>query len=955
MDKEVIKKVWTLSLKLVLIYLTYGLAWVFFTDKLAYILIKNPYFLTVFQTTKGFLFVAISALILCGFLLQTFTKIINSEKRIRESEKRWRSLVQNAPDIVLLTSNSGEINYINRDFDGILREDAIGKKLTKFLPSKYSKVYQKNFREVIEKGKIKSFEIEIESKSKQGAWLELKMAPVEEGAGNEVISFARDITDRKNAEKALRESEDRFQKIYNQSNDAIVLVDPHEEKIVDANSKAFELFEYSKKELLEKPFSILHPNDTNKCREFTQKVSSNPNDTSLEIICNSKSGNKLFVEISASSIDVDGQIYVIFLIRDVSMRKKVEQEITLLAHAIKSISECVVITDMENKILFVNDAFQKTYGYEEKELIGKSVDMIRSDVNPSEILAEILPRTIKDGGWSGELFNRRKDGTDFPIFLSTSVMFDEKGKSIALVGVSKDISERKEAEKALRQSEEKYRTLFEESNDVVFISTPDGRILDINSAGVDLFGYSSKEELLRIKVDKDLYWNPEDREKYKEILVRQGFVKDFELIIKRGDGQKLIVLETARPVYDKDGKVIKYRGILRDITDKKRLEEQLRQAQKLQSLGTLAGGIAHDFNNILGIILGYATMLENNNGDSNKLKWNLNAIVKAVNRGSALVQQILTFARKTDVLFETVKVNAAINELVKLATGTFPKTISFRPQLQDDLPYIKADHNQIHQALLNLLVNGRDAMPKGGTLFIKTSTISGDELSKKFPDANDQNYVSIIISDEGTGMNKETLNRVFEPFFTTKKRGKGTGLGLAVVYGVVSSHHGFIDVESELNVGTTFYLYFPVAEELIISSHGSNGDQKAAKGGSETILFVEDEEMLRELIENLLKDNGYKVLTAEDGEKAVEMYSKNIDDIDLVITDMGLPKLNGWKAYLKMREYNPELKMILASGYLDPEIRAELTENAQEYFIQKPYDLDDMLKKVREVIEFSRN
>lgn len=709
-NKDVKKSILKLSIKIVVIYLVYGLSWIFFTDKLVFLITQNPYFLTKFQTIKGFLFILISALILYGFLWETFSKLLHSEKKIKQTEKKWRSLVQNAPDIIIQMDNFGVINYINRNFDGILKEDAIGKKLTKFLPSKFSKIYKKNLREVKEQRKIKSFEVEIETKSKENVWLEIKMTPVDNGGSeNEILSFARDVTSRKSAEKALRESE------------------------------------------------------------------------------------------------------------------------------------------------------------------------------------------------------------------------------------------------------EKYRTLFEESKDVVFISTPEGKILDINSAGADLFGYSSKEELLEISIDKDLYWNPEDREKYKEILVREGFVKDFELTIKRRDGQKLIVLETARPVYDKNGKISNYRGILRDITDKKRLEEQLRQAQKLQGLGTLAGGIAHDFNNILGIILGYATMMESSNGDSKKLKWNLGAIVKAVNRGSALVQQILTFARKTDILFETVKVNATINELVRLTSETFPKTIRFKAQLQEDLPYIKADHNQVHQALLNLFVNARDAMPKGGTISVKTSTLLGDELCKKFPDANDQNYVSIVISDEGAGMDKETLNRVFEPFFTTKKRSKGTGLGLAVVYGVVSSHHGFIDVDSELNVGTTFNIYLPVAEDIIIPSHRSNGDQKSAKGGSETILFVEDEEMLRKLIENLLKDNGYKVLTAEDGEKAVEMYSKNADNIDLVITDMGLPKLNGWKAYQKMREYNPEVKMILASGYLDPEIRAELKDNSQEYFIQKPYNLNDMLKKVREVIEFSRN
>jgi PAS domain S-box-containing protein len=953
---DVKKEISKLSLKIVLTYVVYGLSWIFFSDKLVFILTKNSHFLTIFQTTKGFLFVGISALILLGFLLQTFARIFETESKIKESETKWRSLVQNAPDIVIMTDASGKITYINQNVDGILKETVIGKKLSELLPQEFGKLYQDNFRRVTETGEIGSFEIEIDSASKRKLWLEIKMAPVKEGGEvKEVISFARDVTDQKNALKASKESEDRFQKIFGYSNDAIILMNPLDEKIVDANSKACNMFEYSKQELLTKSFNEFHKNNEAQCRDFIGKILHHESTGTVELTCSTKTGKSLDVEISASSIDVDGQIYLIFLIRDISARKKTEQEIALFAHAVKSISDCVVISDMENNILFVNDAFQKTYGYAGKELIGKSATMLHSDTNSPELLEKILSAAIKNGVWQGELLDRNSNGLDFPVFLSASMIFDEEGIAQALIWVSKDITKRKGAEKALRESEAKYRSLFEESNDVVFISTPDGKILDINPAGVELFGYDSKEELLKVKIERDLYWNQEDREKYKDVLTRQGFVKDFELQIKRKDGQRLVVLETARPVHDDNGKIVKFRGILRDITEKKRLEEQLRQAQKLQSLGTLAGGIAHDFNNILGIILGYASMLESGQVESSKLRWNANAITKAVKRGGALVQQILTFAKKKDILFETVKVNATVNELVRLARETFPKTTGFSLDLEEKLPYIKADHSQIHQALLNLYVNARDAMPGGGVISIKTATISGIKLQNKFPAANYQNYVLISLSDQGVGMDKETLSRIFEPFFTTKKHGKGTGLGLAVVYGVVTSHNGFVDVQSEQDVGTTFQLYFPAAETIPDSETSSASPQTTIKGEQETILFVEDEELLRELIGDYLKNNGYRVLTADDGEMAVEVFAENVDAIDLVITDLGLPKLDGWKAYQKMRQYNPHLKMILASGYLDPEISSELTENGERLFVQKPYDLKDMLKKVRKIIEASSN
>jgi len=830
-NKEVNGKVITLSLRIVLVYIIYGLAWIFFTDKLTYLLIQNPYFLTVFQTTKGFLFICISALILYSFLWNTFAKMIHSENKIKEAETKWRSLVQNAPDVIMLIDRSGSINYVNRNIDGILKEDAVGKNINDFLPSEFKKRFKEIFMDVINEGAVKSLEVNFRPAKEPNLWYETIMAPLENGGEiTGVISFARNVTKRREA----------------------------------------------------------------------------------------------------------------------------EQEVFLLAHAIKSISEGVVITDLGDRILFVNNAFLKTYGYTKEQVVGKSIDIIRSDNNSPDLLEKIKQETL-NGGWNGELNNKRKDGSEFPILLSTSIIAAENSEPAALIGVSKDISEQKKAERALRESEEKYRTLFEDSKDVVFISTPEGRFLDINQAGVELFGYSSKEELLKVNIADDLYCNPEDREQYKAVLAKHGFARDFESVIRHKDGRELIVLETARAEYDEEGKITKHHGFLRDITEKKHLENQLRQAQKLQSLGTLAGGIAHDFNNILGIILGYASMLEIGHSDPKKLKWKTSAIINAVNRGTALVQQILTFARKKDILFETVKLNAAISELVKLTQETFPKTITFTLDLQKDLPFIKADHNQIHQALLNLCVNARDAMPKGGVISLKTTIMPGSDLRKKFPDANDENYAAIILSDTGIGMDKETVSRVFEPFFTTKKRGKGTGLGLAVVYGVVSSHHGFIDVESEIGGGTSFHIYFPIAEEFDNIVESDPDEQNAVKGGAETILFVEDEKMLCELGVTVLAENGYQVLTAGDGEEAVEVFAQNANDIELVITDLGLPKLDGWKAYLKMREQNPDLKMILVSGYLSPEIKAELSENSTKFFVQKPYNLQEMLKKVREVFDYSPN
>lgn len=507
----------------------------------------------------------------------------------------------------------------------------------------------------------------------------------------------------------------------------------------------------------------------------------------------------------------------------------VANQLSLLAHTVMSISECVVITDLEDKIIFVNQALVKTYGYKKRELIGRNIELLRSKLTRPSVAREILPASLK-GGWQGVLYNKKKDGTDFPIYLSTSMVTDSEKKPIAIVGIAKD------------------------------------------------------------------------------------------------------------------------------ITEKKQLEEQLRQAQKLQGLGTLAGGIAHDFNNILGIITGYASLIQQGNLAPKRLAWGLKSIIKAADRGAGLVQQILTFARKKNVIFETVKVNSAVRDLVDMAKQTFPTNINFSLDLEEHLPFIKADHNQFHQVLLNICINARDAMPGGGNISIKTDTVSGEKLRKSFPEANENNYICIVITDNGTGMDKLLIKRIFEPFFTTKKEGKGTGLGLSVVYGIVSNHYGFIDVESEEGKGSAFYLYFPVLEEeLGVTGDSLIMENMKENNGKETILVVEDEQMLLNVVKDTLKYHGYKVLTAMNGEEAVELYSKNFSTIDLIFTDLGLPKLNGWQAYLKMKKLNPKARVILASGYLDPKLKEEIPEPELRNFVQKPYRPSQLLKQVRKAIDYSAN
>jgi signal transduction histidine kinase/ActR/RegA family two-component response regulator len=431
-----------------------------------------------------------------------------------------------------------------------------------------------------------------------------------------------------------------------------------------------------------------------------------------------------------------------------------------------------------------------------------------------------------------------------------------------------------------------------------------------------------------------------------------------EARVYRDNGDLANVTVMIKLLKDQSGRTYKIYGANQDITERKRAEEtkrdleaQLHQAQKLESVGTLASGIAHDFNNILGIILGHSSLLERLREDSNMHSESVAAIMKATQRGASLVKQLMLFARKAEPLLESVKINNIIGELTKLMQETFPKTIAISTSLQQDLPTIVADAGQIHQVLLNLFVNARDAMPSSGTLSISTRTIDGKAVSSRFSRATARQYVQIEVTDTGIGMDEATRQRIFEPFFTTKAPGRGTGLGLSVVFGIVEHHNGFIDVRSIPGKGTSFTVYLPIAERAPEIGQRVRKSIEEIPGGTETILVIEDEEMLRSLAKGILVSKGYKVLIAEDGMQGVEMYQSHQKEIAVVLSDVGLPLLSGPDVFRKIREINPEAKVILASGFFDPETKSEMFKAGLKNFIQKPYMHDEVLQKIREVID----
>ena len=786
----------------------------------------------------------------------------------------------------------------------------------------------------------------------------------DEGELVQIQGFVLDETDRVVVEQTLRNSVEQFRQVFEEGPVGMMLVKLDGE-ILKVNKAFCAMVGYSESELRRLTFeAVTHPEDVGKDIERVQLLASGEiANYRTEKRFVTQKGETIWGLLTVSVVrEADGTpLYAVRIIEDITARKRgeeeLEQSLSVLRATLESSTDGILVVDENRRIVNYNRRLVEMWKIPQRILLerieGTTVAFMLQQVEDERDFEETLKAVYTQPEIESFDIIGLKDGRIVERYSKPQKL---GGKTVGRVWSFRDVTQRLRSEEERRSSEEKYRALFEESKDVVFISTPDGRFLDINPAGVELFGYASKEELLAVDIGRDIYLDSGARTIANQILSEQGYLKDHLTEAKTKDGRKLIVLETTTAVRDPGGRIVAFRGILRDVTEEHRLEEQLRQVQRMESVGTLAGGIAHDFNNILSIAIGYLARLEKQGTDPATKAHMIDSIRKILARGTGLVQQLLTFARKASGVQEAVHVNAIVQELTVLLTETFPSSIRFDVTLGANVPLLLADAGQIQQAIMNLCINSRDAMVDdetrakvGGTLTIQTSLVSGFQMQERFPSAQEDKYVLIRVEDTGIGMDDATRSRIFEPFFTTKPPGKGTGLGLSVVYGIVDGHHGFIDVKSEVGRGTSVELYFPVRPvEESVALEASYAEP--IQGSGETVLLVEDEEMLLDLLQALLEDNGYNVLTARDGMEAVDVYRAHTDEISIVLSDMGLPKLGGWEAFRRMREMNPNIRCILASGYFDPDLRMEMIREGALDFVQKPYVPNIILARISQAI-----
>jgi len=629
-----------------------------------------------------------------------------------------------------------------------------------------------------------------------------------------------------------------------------------------------------------------------------------------------------------------------------ALRARRESE-SLFRNLVETTSDWIWEANAAGDFVYSSPQVETILGYTPEEVLGKKFYAFMPAEEKKQ-LANTFSALAREGKTikAIENANLHKDGRRIVLESSGVPILDKSGRPIGYRGVARDITERKKAE------EERERLMFaiEQAAEAVVITDEAANMLYANAAFETITGYHRTEI-----IGKDMRMMKSDTHDisiYNEIKesVLSGKSWTGRMQNMRRDGTSYMAEVVVSPVRNALGVMINVIVILRDVTNETKLEEQLRQAQKMEAVGQLAGGVAHDFNNLLQAIIGYSDLAIGELRETDPLYSSLDEIMKASQRATTLVRQLLAFSRRQVLEKKDINLNEVVNNLIKMIRRVIGENITLAIHDGGDLGTVHADAGQIEQILMNLCVNARDAMPNGGSITIRTGNKFLDDA---FCEANNWhkpgNYACLSVTDTGCGMDEETCAKIYEPFFTTKEVGKGTGLGLATVYGIVKQHDGLIHVFSTPGKGTTFDIYLPIVERSATTA--KKQAKGPAPGGTETILVAEDDDIVRRLAQTVLQRSGYKVLAATDGAEALELFNSQKDEISLVVLDVIMPKIGGLAVFERIREANPELCVLFSSGYSIDTVHAGVVFNQRTQMIQKPYHPDDLLRKVRQVLD----
>ena len=891
-----------------------------------------------------------------------------SERRQAENSLRLlNSAVMQAKEAVVITDAQLDlpgphIIFVNPAFTqitGYAAAEAIGKTPRLLQGPRTEKNLLRRLRQNLEQGEV--FEGEAIQYRKDGteyiqAW---QIAPVRDEFGNitHYVSIQRDITNRKRIEKALRESEEKFSQLFRSSPIAMALSTIDEGRYLDVNEEFLRILQRSREEVVGHTAAELgvwnKPGQRTALMARFKELGALRN---VELEIRGKAGQVTPILWSLESVVIGDEWCFLGSSLDISERKRAEAALRESEEKFRKIFENVkdvfYQTDDAGKIIEISPSIERYSGYRREELIGQPVDMVYYNQADRVTLLNILSEKGEVVDYEIQL--KTKSGRVVFTSVNAHILFGSDGKPAGVEGALRDITARKQAEQELQWKTALLEAQMESALDGILVVTNQGRQILQNQRMIDLWKFppyiaAKDDDAAQLEFASTLLKNPD------QFAAKITYLNSHPEEISRDEIELVdgtILDRYSSPVRDKAGRHFGRIWTFRDITEQRKLEAQLRQSQKMEAFGQLAGGVAHDFNNLLAVIQLQAGLLQAEKSLSLEQLDLAGGIEKAAQRGANLTRQLLLFSRQQAMQPRKLKLKDAVDNITKMLQRTLGEQVQLQFMCSEENLTIHADPGMIDQILLNLTVNARDAMPKGGRIIIKTSAVEFDEVSvTQFDQARPGSFACLSVADTGCGIPPEVLPRIFEPFFTTKEVGKGTGLGLATVFGIVQQHKGWIHVYSELNQGTTFRVYLPRLNE--------HSDTKllrtslpAERGGNETILLVEDELALRTSLRTTLTRLGYRVLEASTGDDALDVWQQHRDEIHLLLTDMVMPgSTTGKELADRLLEQNPRLKVIYTSGYSAEIADKELTLEEGVNFLTKPFVVHQLAQTIRKRLD----
>lgn len=876
-----------------------------------------------------------------------------AEEKLRESEERFRSFFDLSADLACIADNNGFFRELNESWERVLgysRRELMGKPYLEFVHPDDKDSTLQVINEKLDHGEtVFSFQNRYLSKDGNIVCLEWTSRPIPEMGMT--FAVARDITLQKRAE-AERE---QYYNFFQSSTDLMAIADPNG-AFLKTNPACSQVLGYSEAELLAKPFvEFVHPDDKQETLDEMarqQKIGSSFNFEN-RYVC--KDGSIRWLSWRAIYNKDEGLTYA--TARDVTDLKLTEKALRESEERLRITLEETRIGiwdwDIINDIWYASPTYYTMLGYEPVDGPADRTEWLeRAHLADREYVAEKV-RAVLSGAatkYQYEARVRHADGSfRWQSVLGHTITWDQDGKPARLIGVRIDIEEHKQAELALAASETKLRAIFEQSRDAIGV-TKEGILLMVNPAYVELFRYADESELIGASVLT--LTAPDERDKVMQNVQRhEGAERAPEIYQTHGlrkDGSEFD-MEVGVSAYELDHEIYTL-VILRDISERMIMEESLRQAQKMESVGRLAGGVAHDFNNFLTAVEGYIDLTLSALPDEGAEHRNLLEARHAAERAANLTRQLLLFSRREPLELRPINLSMVVRDLLKMLERLLGEQYSITVSLEEDLPPVRADKGQIDQVLMNLMVNARDAMEGGGDILISTEKVIVDEsYVQSHTGTQTGAFVRLNVCDAGTGMDEETLSHIFDPFFSTKGAGTGTGLGLSVAYGIVTQHGGWIEVKSTPGAGSSFSIYLPEVPPGTEDADLTTVPAAGVRGSGESILLVEDEESVRQLAEQMLESHGYRVFSAANAEAALRIFEEKDRSFQLVFSDVILPGMDGIGLIERLIEQQPDLRVLLASGFVEDETLKVIRGKGYR-FLEKPYELSALLLQVGELL-----